>query len=485
MGSTASELSPYKIIGNLFIPSTKEIRAHKLVENTPYPSRSPYGYERLPPTVIHVPKREIEHFLNLIVKRYIRTLKRESLSFFTRKSEYISQTDEELEEMIVHSAFARFLNPKFDPADYDIFSSLLKQNKKDYYKIDLTHLGKMQALKNYHCVPLKALLEKGKSSVKIKAIWINELLITPNDIDWKRAKLFFTTGLCVSILIHEHPKQHFGYDAINGLTKCHFPEKHPIYRLLKPHLYMQLPLNFAVLYVNKSVALNDQNEPYTCFPNTRAGTIASLAASYEGIEGNSSYPKFKYNLGPDEIPYDFGKFLASYWHVIYEFVKKFVSSVTPGDPVISSWARDCAFFVPGFPNEQEIWQEDNLIRALTTFIHNVSFAHAADHYTYSKTDINKVPSRVRVAPPTKDNRHIPLDPRKVFTRTDLHKHHLAMEMFFKPTNLITILETQYLCLTQAETIAVAEFKDDLEINEEKLTTRRYIPLAEVACSIQY
>ncbi|MAF77820.1 MAG: hypothetical protein CME60_06625 [Halobacteriovoraceae bacterium] len=486
MNTEKSRLSPRKIISNLIIPSTKEVRAHKLVEGTPYPSRSPYGYSRLAATVIHVPKKEINHFLDVIVKRYIKTLKTEAFSFITRNKDFVETSDSELEQMIVHSVFCRFLNSILDPDDYEIFDPILKkQYEGEYLKIDLAHLDRMERIRPYHFCASKTLFRRNKNGVHLLGIYMNGLLMEPGDPDWERAKLFLIQGLCMSVLIHEHPKQHFGYDAINGLTKCLIPEGHIVHRLLRPHLYMQLPLNFAVLYVNKSVALNDQNEPYTCFPNTREGTIESLAASYEGIEGNSSYPRFKYKLHPEEIHFEFGEFLKGYWELTYQFVESFLIDMKRNDPLISAWAKDVSFFVPGFPNEEEIWKDNNLEKALTTFIYNVSFAHSADHYTYSKTKINQVPSRIRVRPPSNERRGEPLNKARIFNRTDLHKHHLAMEMFFKPTNLITILEATYPTKTVNERLAVEDFKDALELREENLKIPNYIPLSEVACSIQY
>lgn len=484
LGHRPTGVSTRKILSNYILPSTKEVKAHGLVTNTPYPTRSPYGAEEAASTVIHVPKEEIDHFLDTVVKRYIKTIKKETLSFFTRSTNFIATSDSELEYFLTHSLFSRFLNPTLDPDDFDIFFKFI-EGGHNYYKIDLAHLDTMEPLEGFHYCSTKTLLRKEGDTAKLLAIKIKDLTLTPDDPDWERAKLFVMSGLCMSLLIQEHPKRHFPMDAINGLVKTLIPQKHIIHRLLAPHMYMQLPLNFAVLYVKKSVALNDQNEPYTCLPCTKNGFVASLKSSYSGLEGNSSYRRFKYRLGPEPIPFEFGKFLAKYWNAVHDFVKEFITDIPFEDETTTLWANDVAHFVPGFPDGKEIWKDDNLSRALATYIYTVTFSHAADHYNYSQTNINQLPSRIRVRPPSSDYRNVPLKKGKIFNRGDLHRHHLAMEMYFKPTNLITILDAKYTTFNAKEALAVEKFKDNLTQIEENLDTLNYLPLNQVATSIQY
>jgi hypothetical protein len=478
------DYSARKIIGNIITPSIKDVRAHELVRNTPSPTRSPYSINQIASTVINVPKVEIDHFLKTVVKRYVRTIKKESLTFFTRPTDFISTSDSDFEYLLTHSLFSRFINPELDAIDISTFQNQLSADDS-FYKIDIGHLDQMEPLNGFYYCNTKTLLLRTDNGVKLQAIKIKDLVITPNDNDWERAKLFVIQGLCMSVLICDHPKRHFPMDAINGLTKTLIPKKHIIHRLLTPHMYMQLPLNFAVLYVNKSVAHNDQNELYTCFPCSKEGFITSLKASYAGLKDNSSYKKYQFLMAPEKIPFEFGEFLERYWYCIYNFVEKICKNIPINDEVTTHWANDVSHFVPGFPNGEEIWKEDNLVRALTSFIHTVSFSHSSDHYSYSQTNINQVPSRIRVKPPSSKYRNIPLDKSKIFKRTDLHRHHLAMEMYFTPSNLVTVLDAKYSTVNADESLAVEEFKDDLSYIEENLTTLNYIPLNEVATSIQY
>ncbi|MDO9181680.1 MAG: hypothetical protein Q7U04_04690, partial [Bacteriovorax sp.] len=63
----------FNLLQNILKPSTKEVRAHKLKQNYPWPSPSPYDH-RLPLTVIHVPDEEVKDFIKKIVSRYIKSV---------------------------------------------------------------------------------------------------------------------------------------------------------------------------------------------------------------------------------------------------------------------------------------------------------------------------------------------------------------------------------------------------------------------------
>lgn len=478
------DYSPRQFIKNILVPDTRQVKAHELVNNSPYPSRSPYGVAGFPSTVLHVPQEEIEHFLDTVVSRYIKTIKKEIFDFRSYSNEYIPMSDEEFVELFQNSLYSRFVNFELDEVDEQIFSQYISKDKS-YCKVDFAHLDAMESLEKFYYCSTITLFERRENSLVLVAVKINDIIVCPGEIDWEITKLFVLQGAVLSVLICDHPKHHFPMDAINGVTKSILPDGHILKRLLSPHMYMQLPLNFAVLYVNKSVAHNDQNEIYTPFPCSKNGFIESLRASYQGIEGNSSYKSYSYPRGPEAVAFSYGKFLENYWWQIYHFVAQFLQDVEVGDQDISLWAKECAHFIPGFPGEHEIWSADTLIRAVTVYIYTVSVAHSCDHYDYAKHSIQKMPLRIRIAPPSSLRRNIDFSSKTVFTRFDIFRHSMAMKMYFEPTLLVGLMEASYETETYAEKKAVVNFKKSLLESERSFSGKSFIPLREIACSIQY
>ena len=149
------------------------------------------------------------------------------------------------------------------------------------------------------------------------------------------------------------------------------------------------------------------------------------------------------------------------------------------------WANYIAQYVPGFPNAQQMLKKDVLAKALTSYIHNCSVSHAVDHYTYSRIPLEHSPLRIRIPFPSPQNSTFKLDLKDVVTREDYIRHKFANLMFFKENNLTLLADVNYAFKQPELKKLVREFHADLKQTEKEMPTENYIPLSEIAASIQY
>jgi hypothetical protein len=317
------------------------------------------------------------------------------------------------------------------------------------------------------------------------AIQVEDNVFTPKESHaWELAKFFVAQGSALCLLAGLHPLVHFPMDAINALTKSILPADHPVRVLLQPHLYMQLPLNYRILYIDRSVAHNNQKEIYTPFSVPKEGFFEIMRRFHQGIPGNSSYPGFEFSLEDRPLYSPFQEFIHEYEMRVLDFVKEVVKSVKPRDPHIRRWAHHLSPVVKGFPSAETIFQGDNLSRTLMRFIANVSVVHSVDHHSYASVSPNLVPLRLRVpAPSSKKQSYV--DPKTMVNWEDIFRHHMAWEMYFKPATVKRLIDVQYDFTDPKLKDAVREFHEQLKTLNNDLAESRFIPLDEIASSIQY
>ena len=255
-------------------------------------------------------------------------------------------------------------------------------------------------------------------------------------------------------------------------------------RLLKPHMYLQLPLNFAVLNISKSVIRNNQNEIYTPFPGSVDGAFSMMKAGFAGVEGNSSYPKYTFPMDPLKIETSYGNFLKRYDEVVERFVERVIDQLPSDDANIKLWAKHISLYVPGFPDEEAIQTKHTLVRVLTSFIMNASIIHSADHYSLANIPINEIPLRIRTKMP-RNWKEFELDLTEVNTKQDLFRYFMAHEMYFKPSTLTRLDQVNYDFQTSELRRANFNFLAELWAVDRSLGKKQLIPLTDIACSIQY
>jgi hypothetical protein len=482
------------LLAGLTAPDERQATRAAYRPGRPEVCPSPIHPDGFAATVLNVPEREVQEFLDVVVSRYRRTLRRHWVKAATlawAERELAPVGDDELAELFRTTVLSRLLNPILDRADRTAFSRVLRRSgrrrRRRLFKVDLSAVAAIRTFDGVFVAPTCTLLASDGERDRIAplAIRIGDALLEPADgAAWELAKYFVLQGAGLCTVVGIHPTVHFPMDSVNGLTKSVLPRGHVLRRLLAPHLYMQLPLDYAVLYIDRSVAHNDQREIYTPFPGPKEGIFELIRTFQAGVPGNSSYPGYRYPLRAPDIRSEYGRFISAYHRAILGFVRQVCRAVRPGDPLVERWADAISAHVPGFPDRRTIWVRDTLARALATFICNVSVVHSADHHSYAAIPINKIPLRLRCPPPREPGGR-PLDRARLVRWEDLFRQRMAWEMYFKPTTVRRLMDVRYSFTTRRLCKAAARFRRQLVRLDARLPARRIIPLDEIATSIQF
>lgn len=398
-------------------------------------------------------------------------------------------SEEEFHNFLTNSMMARFITPKLDLVDCDIFKSHMEAGK-EYFIVDLEPVKVVKTFKGIHVSPTKTLLEKtGENQFKIKCVWMsktNSLLTREDGEAWELAKYFVLQGgaLCATMVVH--PLLHFPMDSINAISKTALPKDHVLFKLLLPHLKYTLPLEYAVLNFKMSLLHDDAWwKTYAPFPGPYDGVRDLLVEGYNGIHNNDSYPPFSYRRRPHKIYSGYGTFLDAYFETIYKFVDEVVKTIPKDDQHVIGWANYISQWLPGFPNGKEVMEGKNLTEVVSYFIWDVTVGHTIDHHNYKQMDVQQVPLRIRQEPPRKGTKIKPL--KELQTPIDLMKYKLAMRLFFGPTVITKLIEVEYNFKDQTLQKATVQFKKDLRQTEKDLTAKglTYLKLDEIANTIQF
>jgi hypothetical protein len=282
-----------------------------------------------------------------------------------------------------------------------------------------------------------------------------------------------------------HPTLHFPYDSINAIIKTALPRDHILFRLLYPHTRFTLPLENAVLNYRSSLLQEKWWMTYAPYPGPPRGLRDLLVEGYQGMKDDLSYEPFSYPMKDPSYEGKYGLYLQTYYRVFYDYVKTVLKDVQEGDFSINTWADYCHHYVRDFPSSATIWQDDNLIRAVTTYMFTVTVGHSVDHDNYGKMDKRQIPLRIRHAPPTKTL--AVLNRKSLVKPWDMMKYYMADILFFSPTTVTQLIDVRYRFQEPFQNEAAKKFKDDLRAAEQRLIKQgaQYMPLKTIARSIQY
>ena len=452
----------------------------------PWPQPSPHHPVGESPSVINLQISDwIDWWTNVGIRYLITLLKFPFLflsSLVNHKVKKVS--DQEIINLLTDGVFSKYLLPLTNEIDKNKFESFLNNNG-EYFIIDLSAMKTVIGYKGQYTAVTKTLLIKKDNSFEILAIDLNNEIFTPNEEgNWQLAKYFVLQGIAICTTLVVHPVLHFPMDTINAVTRTYLPTNHPIAQLLKPHSRFSLALSFAVLDFKSSVINNKWWMIYAPYPGPKNGLRELIVAGYKGIPENENYPIFKYPKVPPKIHSEYGDFLNEYFKVFYDFVGEVLVHVNKEDPLIENWANFISMWIPGFPNSSEILESDNLQSAIAYFLWDVTVAHSADHYLFSKVDMQKVPLRLRQQPPFKKNQ-TKVKYNSLMSAMDLTRYKLAMILFFGPTAVTHLMKVDYKFKDKKLILASEQFFQNLKRCEEKLKFKKYIPLEEVTASIQY
>ncbi|HVI01863.1 MAG TPA: hypothetical protein VM869_24280, partial [Enhygromyxa sp.] len=265
-------------------------------QHSMWPQPCPWG-ERFAPSVLSVPRCEYLEYMHEIVGRYLRSLKESWWDAICHAAMYpglMPMRDEDLGELLFGPPFARFFCPHFDPADVARFGPLLEQARQigTPYKVDMSHIAACDALPGLHCAPTVGLFALRDGQPVVVAIEVDGRMFRPDASEaWERARYFLIQGCSVSVVLGAHPQLHFPMDSVIGVTREVVPPEHPLARVIEPHAWLHLPLDYGVMFNERSVAHNHQKEIYTPFPIRRDDVFNHFVSEfYIGTPGNSARP---------------------------------------------------------------------------------------------------------------------------------------------------------------------------------------------------
>ena len=250
--------------------------------------------------------------------------------------------------------------------------------------------------------------------------------LTPADKDaWWLAKYFVLQGAIHRINLIDHTKVHFPSDAINALTKTVLPKRNLVFQLLMPHFWLSLPVNNAVLEGDRSLINRNTWYPWSPFVAKGEEVRKLLPFGWYGSKyyekedayfetPNPSYPAYRFELQPAQIPSRYGLFFADYFKATKAFVTKVVNEIPRDDPdhtdwvEIQDWATQIASWIPGFPDWNDLPDtaegRETLANALSMIILNAAVIHTADHgTTHQMFQMRPVPYILRTPAPDSPN----------------------------------------------------------------------------------
>ncbi|MDD9950851.1 MAG: hypothetical protein OXT67_04725 [Zetaproteobacteria bacterium] len=454
----------------------------------PWPQPSPGHPFGVCSAVIHLPWQEQLLWTKEVGLRYARNMLFDwpdalRVAFQTKLEEV---SDAECAKFFEESLFAKMLNPKLDEPDKKTFAEFMKKEKGQYFKVDLAPVKFVQTYKGIYVSPSVALFHRPHKNapIEIVAIHVNEKIFTNKDgKSWELAKHYLLEGASIVGTLLTHPLLHFPFDSINAVTKTALPKNHILFKLLIPHCKFTLPLENAVLQGESSILKNWKWQIYGCYPGPSEGLYDQFMAGYRGLVDNSSYPEYEFPLEPPKIYSKYGDFLQAYYDVIHNFVKNVMSYLPEDDIYVEQWTNYVCQFTPGIPSGEELIRTGKVTNLIAMFIWDVSVAHSLDHESFGSLPLNKVSMRLRVPPPTGDEKEDGAGP--LIKPVDTFKFEMAMKMFYRPTNVTFLKDVNYNFADNRLIALNNQFQEDLRRVDQQVEGYRYIDLDCIAASVQY
>lgn len=401
-------------------------------------------------------------------------------------SRIVPVPDDDFESILTRTAFAQFLLPIVAPVERVAFAVDLQADPGAAFgTIDLSGFADFTPLPGVYSAPTVVLLRK-RSDVDwaVVAIRCGDHVFHPADgARWDLAKYFVLQG-AQCLLVHiAHPRLHLPLDSLNAITHSLLPSAHRVQRLLAPHFLYTLGLHRALIHHQRGATHNNQREVSLPFTFQTASMHDGFALGVNGL-GTEAYPAynlFGVHLGGHT---EYGRYRQAWFAHILDFTRRIVSTIESGDSDVTRWADAAAQWVEGFPDGNEIWHDDVLAQTLATVIATVSVFHTADHDSYSRIPIEKMPFRLRQPPPT-ESAPQKLDLSTLVLPEDYFRHHLARRLYFKPVIRTPLSSVRYGFRSSEARAAADDFVSGMATLDETWGPRGYATSDRIATSVQY
>ncbi|WP_319429882.1 hypothetical protein [Mycobacterium sp. RTGN5] len=460
--------------------------------DAPWPQPSPIS-KNMPYAVLHVAGDELKEFLGTIVARFHRQVKFSWLSavqYLRNKPHLDCPDDTTFCRYMTQSVYTYFLTDTLDPADRE----LLEKNgisSDSVHKSDLAPVSTVDPFPGLYCTGSVCYFrETSPETFEIIGIamldnqfQLGELLQPSDGNSWLRAKMHVLQGATYLSLFVTHPKCHFPMDAVIAVSRTTLPKEHPIAKLLEPHMYLQLPLDYSVLHIKNGPGYNDPMLYYTAFSGSGASQYRLFEYSFAGLPDHAAFPPYTFGYLLDSRKTDYLAYLRGYYDVILGFVRSVVADVELDD-VVLEWARQCAHYSRGFGTPDGTFDKEQLADRLAIIIWNCSVVHSADHREFYSIPMEHKPTRLRIPPPF-DKSECSFDEKDLTQVDDRLRHYMWHEMYVRPWPLKQLIDVDYQFAEPAMQQANRDFVAALATYDASLTDNKYAPLRELATSIHW
>lgn len=476
-------------------PQLKESGQVRFKLDRPWPQPSPIS-TNMPYAVLHVAPDEIQEFLATVVARFQHQVKYSWLAAarYLRKTPNLDCPDDAtFVRYMTRSIYAYFMTDDLDIADRE----LLERNGirwESVSKSDLAPASTVEPFPGMYCTGAACFFRETDSgeyevlgiAMMDRDFRYGELLRPSDGNSWLRAKMHVLQSATFCSAFVTHPKCHFPMDAVVAVTRW-LPSEHWLSKLLEPHMYMQLPLDYSVLHIKNGPGYNDPRLYYTAFSGAGASHYRLFEISYEGMPGRAAYPPFTFGYLLDSRKTEYLDFMVGYYEIILGFVRKVVANAEVDDAV-RTWVRDCSNysrgFSEGFSGPAGTLDKDELAVCLAMVIWNCAIVHSADHREFYAIPMEHKPTRLRIPPPF-DKTDCTFDEKDLTQVDDRLRHYMWHEMYVRPWPLKKLADVDYEFTDAAMQEAGRDFIAALKAYDTGLTKNDYATLDELATSIQW
>ncbi|AMO23931.1 hypothetical protein UC35_15000 [Ramlibacter tataouinensis] len=396
--------------------------------------------------------------------------------------------------MIAHGLLSKLMS-RVDSSDKSQSPGFLNDEALEYWKSDLTQMRVVRnPLEGEYVAPSIVYMSRPLSPApgqeydfRVEAIRIfvqtqaggpydYGVLLGPGDGKaWQLAKYFALQAALVRVNLIDHPMVHFPFDAINAITKSVLPTSNVVLQLLLPHLLLSLPVDNRVLEGKYSLLNRTANFPYSPYP-AKGEEIRKVFPFYwvGSAPPSNAFPPYQFATEPRHIPSKYGTFLNGYFKPILNFARGVVASI-PDDgknwEAIRFWADHVASWIPGFPDGQAIYKNNELLaRTCASIIWNGAIVHTADHWLMHQMFEQKRPTPyiLRDKPPVSPSPGVDPGYRpSVRLIRDVIPARLCDEMFFQPHSTTQLNAFKYEFANDLGPL-IARFKKEMIATDEQL-----------------
>lgn len=470
--------------------------------------------------VLHLPERELKDWKKNVSRKYLWLfLTRWPLALWRaiKNRHYAEITDERFDNYLTKEMYSRYLTP-LDAVDREAFADYLSEDDEaEPLKCDFICMESIKpTYEGMYAAATVVLLRKRKGETEYRTCAIHfpqsekSLVVTREDGEaWRLAKYYALQGASHRINLITHAALHFPFDPINAVTKSALPKDHLLFRLLIPHFRLALPVNHSVLEGEKSLISRTTWTIWApfCAPGLVIRNL--FPYGYVGVaERQASFPPYHYPLKNDENRSQYFEFLNAYRDTVKAFVQKFADHafdeawLLPGSSdwnYVAYWADNCAAWVPGFPNGEEIAVKEVFVEAITTIIWDLAVSHSTDHDSIHQIPNSELVFRLRVPPP--ESNSIPhWELKELNNWIDLFKANLTDILFYKPHNVTWLKDVNYdfqgigssrydeKLLMKLDGIGTEFIHTELPLTEKRLKeagVKIFTKLGDMAASLQY